>query len=238
MVLWMNNQDILKRKAAENAVEYIKSGMKIGFGTGSTFNHVLYVLADKIKSGAIKDIVGISSSDRTEQLAKELKIPTAALSKFPNLDITIDGADEVDEKLNLIKGGGAAHLREKIIAQASNNYIIIVDESKVVKHLGEKWAVPIEVIKMALDTELQYLKSIGAEVSQRLNSDGTPLITDEGNFILDANFGIIKNPKKLAKKLEKRAGIVEHGLFVNMAKVVVVATKDGIKVFRNNNTKN
>ena len=125
---------------------------------------------------------------------------------------------------------GAAHLREKIIAQASKQYVIIVDQSKISKFLGEKWAVPIEVSKMAIDVEAEFLKSLGAEVKQRLDIEGNPLITDEGNYILDANFGVIKNPKKLAKKLEKRAGIVEHGLFVKMADYVVVAREDGIEV--------
>jgi len=226
----MNAQEKLKRKSAERAVEFVKSGMVLGFGTGSTFNHVLNVLAERINSGDLKNIVGVSSSEKTEKLARELNIPTDTLANNPILDLTIDGADEVDEKLNLIKGGGASLLREKIIAQASKQYIIIVDESKVSKSLGEKWVVPIEVIKMAVDVETEFLKSFGAEVKPRLDIEGNSRITDEGNYILDANFGIIKNPKKLAKKLEKRAGIVEHGLFVKMADYVVVAKENGIEV--------
>lgn len=226
----MNAQDILKRKSAEKAVEFVKSGMVLGFGTGSTFNHVLHMLAEKLNSGELKNIVGVSSSEKTEKLANELNIPTDTLANNPSLDLTIDGADEVDEKLNLIKGGGAAHLREKIIAQASKQYVIIVDQSKISKSLGEKWAVPIEVSKMAIDVEAEYLKSLGAEVKQRLDREGNLLITDEGNYILDANFGVINNPKKLARKLEKRKGIVEHGLFIKMADYVVVAKKDGIEV--------
>ena len=226
----MNNKDILKRKSAEEAVKFVKSGMVLGFGTGSTFNHVLYVLAEKLKSNELKNIVGISSSEKTEMLAQELGIKTSTFSEFQKLDLTIDGADEVDEKLNLIKGGGAAHLREKVIAQASEQYIIIVDESKISKSLGEKWSVPIEVIKMAVEVETEFLKSIGAKVTQRKDSEGNLLITDEGNFILDADFGKIKNPKILSKKMEKRAGIVEHGLFIKMANYVVVAGKNGIKI--------
>ena len=226
----MNSQDILKRKAAEKAVEFIKSDMILGFGTGSTFNHVLNVLSEKLKSAELKNIVGVPSSERTQKLADELKIPTTTLSKNISLDLTIDGADEVDDKLNLIKGGGGAHLREKIIAQASKQYIIIVDESKISKSLGEKWTVPIEVIKMAFEVEIQFLKSIGAEVKPRIDSNGSLFVTDEDNYIVDANFGIIKNPKKLARKLERRAGIVEHGIFVNMADFVIVAGKSGIEV--------
>ena len=226
----MNNQEILKRKSAEKAVEFVKSGMVLGFGTGSTFKHVLSVLSEKLNSGELKNIVGVSSSEKTAKLANELNIPTDILANNPILDLTIDGADEVDKNLDLIKGGGAALLREKIIAQASKQYIIIVDESKVSKSLGEKWGVPVEVIKMASEVESKYLKSIGAEIKQRLNSEGNILITDEGNFILDANFGVIKNPKKIAKKLEKRAGIVEHGIFLKMADYVVVAKEGGIEV--------
>ncbi len=226
----MKNQDILKRKSAERAIECVKSGMVLGFGTGSTFNHVLHVLAEKLNSGELENIVGISSSEKTENLAVELMIRTDTLANNPVLDLTIDGADEVDNSLNLIKGGGAAHLREKVIAQASKQFVIIVDESKISKFLGEKWAIPVEVIKMALDVEINFLESQGAKVKQRLDSEGNVLITDEGNYILDANFGVIKNPKKIARKLEKRAGIVEHGLFVNMADYVVVAKEDGIEV--------
>lgn len=228
----MNNQDILKRKAADKAVEFIKSGMVLGFGTGSTFNHVLNVLSEKLKSGELNNIIGVPSSERTKQLADELNIPTTTLSQNPTLDLTIDGADEVDKKLNLIKGGGGAHLREKIIAQSSRKLIIIVDESKISKSLGEKWAVPIEVIKMAYEVELQFLRSLGAEVKPRLDSEGNLFITDEGNYIFDSNFGVIKNPKKLARKLEKRAGIVEHGIFVNMVDFVIVAKENGIEVLK------
>ena len=172
----MNSQEILKRKSAEKAVEFITSGMILGFGTGSTFNHVLYVLAEKLNSGELKNIVGVPSSEKTEKLARDLKIPITTLSNNSKLDLTIDGADEVDQKLNLIKGGGASHLREKIIAQASDKYLIIVDDSKISKSLGEKWAVPIEVIQMAIDLEKNYLKSIGAQVKIRLGRDGNPLI--------------------------------------------------------------
>jgi ribose 5-phosphate isomerase A len=226
----MTKQEILKRNAAEKAVEFIKSGMVLGFGTGSTFNYVLYLLSEKLKSGELKNILGVPSSEKTEKLAKELNIRTASLSDYTTLDLTIDGADEVDKKLNLIKGGGAAHLREKIIAQASKQYVIIVDESKISKVLGEKWAVPIEVIKMAVDVEREFLESMGAKVKLRLNQNNIPFITDEGNYILDANFGIISYPKKLARKLEKRAGIVEHGLFINMADYVVVAKSSNIEI--------
>ena len=225
--------ELLKRKAAEKAVEFIKSGMVLGFGTGSTFKHVLEMLAEKLESKEIENIIGIPTSEKTKVLAEKLNIPCGKLSDYPIIDLTIDGADEVDSKLNLIKGGGGALLREKIIAQASKKYIIIVDESKLSNYLGEKWSVPIEVIKIALEVETKYLQSLDAEVILRKNENGEPFITDEGNYILDTNFGAIKNPKKLDKKLNKRAGIAEHGLFINIVDQVISASDKGIKSLAN-----
>ncbi|MEN8194081.1 MAG: ribose 5-phosphate isomerase A, partial [Bacteroidota bacterium] len=206
-----------------------KSDMVLGLGTGSTFNFVLEILSEKVKSGEIKDVIGISTSTQTLELARKLNFPIGKFSDHPKIDLTIDGADEVDEKLNVIKGGGGALLHEKIIAQASKKVIIVVDQSKVSKYLGEKWAVPIEVIQKASVSESEYLKSIGASVELR-KTENNNFITDEGNYILDADFGVIKNPKKLAKKLNKRAGIVEHGLFVNMVDHVIVASDKDIQI--------
>jgi len=225
--------ELLKRRAAEKAVEFIKSGMVLGLGTGSTFKHVLDILAEKLESKEIENIIGIPTSEKTKVLAEKLNIQCGKLSDYPIIDLTIDGADEVDNKLNLIKGGGGALLREKIIAQASKKYIIIVDESKLSNYLGDKWSVPIEVIKIALEVEKKYLQSLGAEVILRKNEKGETFITDEGNYILDTNFGAIKNPKKLDKKLNKRAGIAEHGLFINIVDQVISASDKGIKSLAN-----
>ena len=225
--------ELLKRRAAEKAVEFIKSGMVLGLGTGSTFKHVLDILAEKLESKEIENIIGIPTSEKTKVLAEKLNIQCGKLSDYPIIDLTIDGADEVDNKLNLIKGGGGALLREKIIAQASKKYIIIVDESKLSNYLGDKWSVPIEVIKIALEVETKYLQSLGAEVILRKNEKGETFITDEGNYILDTNFGAIKNPKKLDKKLNKRAGIAEHGLFINIVDQVISASDKGIKSLAN-----
>lgn len=226
----LEKSEFLKRKAAEKAVEFIKSGMVLGFGTGSTFKYVLDILAEKIKSKEIENIIGIPTSNKTLELAQKLDIPCGKFSDHPIIDLTIDGADEVDSKLNLIKGGGGALLHEKIIAQASKKYIIIVDESKRSIYLGEKWHVPIEVVKMALEVETKYLQSLGARVVLRENDDGTPFVTDEGNYILDTNFGIMKSPKKIAKKLDRRAGIVGHGIFLGMTDRVISASKNGVQV--------
>ena len=221
--------ELLKRRAAEKAVEFIKSGMVLGLGTGSTFKHVLDILAEKLESKEIENIIGIPTSEKTKVLAEKLNIQCGKLSDYPIIDLTIDGADEVDNKLNLIKGGGGALLREKIIAQASKKYIIIVDESKLSNYLGDKWSVPIEVIKIALEVETKYLQSLGAEVILRKNEKGETFITDEGNYILDTNFGAIKNPKKLDKKLNKRAGIAEHGLFIGMVDQVIMASENSVR---------
>jgi ribose 5-phosphate isomerase A len=225
------NIDELKKMAAEQAVEYVESGMVVGLGTGSTTKFAILKIAELLKNGSLKNIVCIPTSIETERLAKELNIPLTDFSKNAKINITIDGADEVDENLNLIKGGGGALLREKIVAQATEREIIIVDESKLSKKLGEKWAVPIEVIKFAADLEKEFLESIGGSPVLRMRN-GVPFVTDEGNYILDTNFGIIENPETLAGKLNSRAGIVEHGLFIGLAEMVIAAKNDGIEVIK------
>ncbi len=218
-----------KKLAAEKAVDYIKSGMIIGLGTGSTTYFALLKISELLKSGGLINIKGIPSSTQTENQAKELNIPLTNLKENPVIDLTIDGADEIDADLNLIKGGGGALLREKIIAQASRKEIIIADDSKFSDKLGTKWAVPIEVIEFAVESEIKFLESIGSTVKPRI-SDNTIFKTDEGNVILDADFGTINSPVELALKLERRAGIVEHGLFINLADIVIIAGKEGIRV--------
>lgn len=234
------DQTKLKKLAAERAVDEVHSGMILGLGTGSTFNFVLEKLAEKIKTNKLNNIIGIPSSQETKKRAEQFGITLSNLVEHPVIDLTIDGADEVavgnpecrqsrDEgshNINLIKGGGGALLHEKILAQASKKYVIVIDESKLSKSLGEKFSVPIEVIKMAVNVEKKYLESIGAIVSIRKNLDGTNFITDENNFILDANFGVIKNLNTLIELLDKRAGIVEHGLFINLTGKLICAMKN------------
>ena len=225
----MKKHDELKQEAAHRAVEFIDSGMVVGLGTGSTTAFAVMRIGERLKSGDLKNIVGIPTSIRTEKLATELRIPLCGLDDQPVIDITIDGADEVDPVLNLIKGGGGALLREKVVAQASRQNIIIVDESKLSPHLGTRWALPVEVIPFAAKTEENFLKSQGATVSLRLDDLGRPYHTDQNNFILDANFGEIEDPESLAARLNERAGIVEHGLFLSLASDVIVAAKNGIR---------
>ena len=225
----MKKHDELKQEAAHRAVEFIDSGMVVGLGTGSTTAFAVMRIGERLKSGDLKNIVGIPTSIRTEKLATELRIPLCGLDDQPVIDITIDGADEVDPVLNLIKGGGGALLREKVVAQASRQNIIIVDESKLSPRLGTRWALPIEVIPFAAKSAENFLKSQGATVSLRLDDLGRPYHTDQNNFILDANFGEIEDPESLAARLNERAGIVEHGLFLSLASDVIVAAEANIR---------
>ncbi len=220
----MENTEKLKYDAAIEAVKFIKSDMIIGLGTGSTANYAIKIIAEKIKDGSLTNIKGIPSSKGSEQLAKELNIPLTTIDENPIIDVTLDGADEVDQNLNIIKGGGGALLREKILAQASKKEIIMIDVEKLSDHLGQKWVLPVEVIPFALGSEKLFIESLGASVTLRVKNE-KPFITDEGNNILDCNFGVIKKPKDLAAKLNNRAGIVEHGLFINLCHTLVVGTE-------------
>ena len=224
----MTPQDKLKQKAAVFAAGFVESGMVVGLGTGSTTQFALERLGELIRSGRLRDIVGIPSSVRTENAAREFGIPLTDFETHSVIDVTIDGADEVDPELNLIKGGGGALLREKVLAQATRRNIIIVDESKLAPRLGTKWALPVEVIPFARAAEERFLKSMGAGVSLRMK-DSQPVVTDQGNFLLDANFGSMTNPQAISERLNGRAGIVEHGLFLGLAHDVIVAGRDGIR---------
>jgi len=228
-------QDELKKKAAIQAVDLIESGMVLGLGTGSTAKFAVERIAERIQAGDLQNIIGIPSSDRTEKLARRLNIPLTDLETHPEIDLTIDGADEVDPDLNLIKGGGGALLREKIIAQASRINIIIVDESKLSPQLGTKWALPIEVVPFARKTEQLFLGSIGGLVTLRLDENNAPFLTNQQNFILDSHFGRISDPDGLVSRLNDRAGIVEHGLFLGLATDVIVAGREDIRHLRRNN---
>lgn len=224
----MKEQETYKKTAAEKAVELIKDSMIVGLGTGSTAKFAIQKLAQLYKNGSLKDIKGIPSSRETEKLARHLGIPLTDFSQVTAIDVTIDGADEVDRELNLIKGGGGALLREKILIQASKRVIIIIDESKLSKNIGENWPVPIEVLPFGWQNEARYLESLQAQTELRLISPDEIYLTDQKNFIIDANFGVIHDPKDLDTKLQQRAGIIEHGLFVNMASEIMIGGKKGV----------
>lgn len=229
----MTGQDELKQLAAAAAVDRLQSGMVVGLGTGSTTRFALERIAELMRAGRLERIIAIPSSIQTETAARELGIPLTDFEAHAVIDITIDGADEVDPQLNLIKGGGGALLREKVLAQASRRNIIIVDASKLSERLGTRWALPVEVVPFARAAEERFLASLGAAVALRTRN-GSPVLTDQGNLLLDARFGPIMDPARLAGQLSGRAGIVEHGLFVGLAHEVFVAGADGIRRLQRN----
>lgn len=224
-----NKQQSLKQQAAEYAVQFVESGMVVGLGTGSTAILAVRHLAKLLDAGTLTNIVGVPTSLRIEEAARELGIPLTTLEEQPMVDLTIDGADEVDPVLDVIKGGGGALLREKIVAQATKRQIIIVDESKPSPALGTKWAVPIEVIPFGWGSQRAFLESISKRVTLRQTDDGERFKTDHGNLILDCDFGPIENTAALADKLNHRTGIVEHGLFLNLVTDVIIAGEKGIE---------
>ncbi|MFZ0614749.1 MAG: ribose-5-phosphate isomerase RpiA [Desulfobacterales bacterium] len=222
----------LKRRAAEAAVEQVRSGMVLGLGSGTTVAYALQRIAELLGSGKIVDVCGVPSSMQTENSARHLGIPLTGLDRHPILDLTIDGADEVDPHLNMIKGGGGALLREKVLAQASRRTLYIVDASKLSARLGSHWPLPIEVIHFAVAAIENYLTSIGARVERRQGADKKAFRTDQDNLILDAHFGPIENAPELAARLSDRAGIVAHGLFLQLADEVIVADGDSVRHLR------
>lgn len=223
------DSDTLKRQAAEYAVQFLSSGMIIGLGHGSTAIWAVRRIAEYLKEGILQDIWGIPCSTHITQEAERLGIPLTTLDNHPVVDVTIDGADEVTTDLNLIKGGGGALLREKIVAQASRREIIVVDETKVSSVLGSKWAVPVEVVPFGVQSQIRYLQDLGGRVTLRKALSGSPFVTDQSNYILDCDFGSIEYPAALASKLKTRAGIVEHGLFIGLATDVIIASSNGIR---------
>ncbi len=218
----------LKRQAAWHAVQFVEPDMVVGLGGGSTAMFAVRRIAQLLREGQLQDILGIPCSRSVKKEAQRLGIPLTTLEDNPAVDLTIDGADEVDPALDLIKGGGGALLREKIVAQATLREIIVVDDSKLSPVLGTHWAVPVEVTPFGWSSHLAYLESLGGSVTLRQTSDATPFITDQGNLILDSAFGPISEPRRLAAKLNERAGVVEHGLFLGLATDVIVASDQGI----------
>ncbi|RRR67040.1 MAG: ribose-5-phosphate isomerase RpiA [Candidatus Viridilinea halotolerans] len=223
------SRDELKRQAAEAAVALIEPGMVVGLGFGSTAAFALQHLAALLQSGQLRDIVGVPCAAWTETEARRLGVPLATLDTCATVDLTIDGADEVDPQLDLIKGGGGALLREKMVAQATTRQVIVVDEAKLSPALGTNFALPVEVVTFSVEATARFLRNLGAEVTLRCNAAGAYFVTDQGNYILDCAFGPISDPAQLAATLQSRAGIVEHGLFLNMTKDLFVAGADGVR---------
>ena len=221
----------LKKQAGEFAVNFIQSGMIVGLGEGSTAIWAIRKIAQELQNGTLQNILGIPCSKNVERIARALGIPLTTLDAHPVIDLTIDGADEVDPQFNLIKGGGGALLREKIVAQATRREVIVVDENKLSKLLGTVWAVPIEVLPFGWPSQRRFLESLGGTVSVR-QRDNADYLTDQGNLILDTRFGPIADPTKLAAQLSERAGIVEHGLFIGLTRDLIVASVEGVKHLR------
>jgi ribose 5-phosphate isomerase A len=203
--------------------------MRVGLGTGSTAIFATRRIAQLQHEGKLNGVVGFATSRATADEARRLGISLMSDDLPHELDITIDGADEVAPDLNVIKGGGGALLREKIVAQASRRFVVVVDETKWSEKLGEKHAVPIEVLRFGWRSQLRFLEEIGAEANVRAASDGSAYQTDSGNMIIDCDFGRIEDVRGLAAILSGRAGIVEHGLFVDLATDVVIAGIDGVR---------
>jgi len=203
--------------------------MRVGLGTGSTAIHATRRIAELLATGELRDIAAFATSRATDEAARALGVPMLDDDLPTDLDLTIDGADEVDPQLDLIKGGGGALLREKIVAQASGRVIIVVDATKPSPRLGTRWAVPVEVLDFAWRSQARYLESLGASWTVRTAADGSRFTTDSGNMILDCAFGPIADAADLAGELAGRAGIVEHGLFIGLATDLIVAAEDGIR---------
>ncbi|MBI3159916.1 MAG: ribose-5-phosphate isomerase RpiA [Chloroflexi bacterium] len=220
-----------KRRAADHAAGFVQPGMVVGLGVGSTANHALNRIAARCAAGELPGLLAVPCSLSVERAALEAGIPLTTLEEHPILDVTIDGADEADPRLNLIKGGGGALLREKIVAQASRRQVIVVDESKLSQVLGTHWPVPVEVLPFGWGVQSAFLESLGAEVRLRRNPDGATFTSDQGNFILDAGFGPITDPPALAARLDARAGILAHGLFLGLATDLIVAGPSGLRHF-------
>lgn len=218
----------LKYLAAVGAVDAVQSGMIVGLGSGSTATFMIQEIGDRLRDGRLNNIVGLPTSEQSARQARSLDIPLATLEEQPVIDLTIDGADEIDPNLDVIKGLGGYLLREKIIASVSKRMIIIADQSKLVSRLGTQAPLPVEVIPFGRRPVVQFLRSLGSKPVIR-QDEGQTFITDEGNLILDCWFEEIEDPFRLGQTIIAQPGIVEHGFFLNMATEAIVATDKGIE---------
>lgn len=227
--------DNQKQAAARAALAHVEDGMKLGIGTGSTAEEFVKLLAERVAGGL--NVIGVPTSERTAALATKLNVPLSTLDEVPHLDLTIDGADELDAKLSLIKGGGGALLREKIVATASDRMIVIADASKVVTTLGA-FALPLEVTPFGAASTVRRIEDVAkacgcaGAIKRRGDSYGEPFFTDSGNFIFDCAFGKIPDPASLARELNLIAGVVETGLFINIATFALVGTDKGVDIIK------
>ena len=222
--------DSFRLKAAAAAVAEVRPGMKLGLGSGRTAEHFVRLLGEKVRAGL--EVIGVPTSERTAELARELGIPLATLDEVPALDLDVDGADEIDPELRLIKGGGGALLREKIVATASKRMLVLGDPSKTVKTLGA-FPLPIEVVPFGLAATRRAIdravdKLLLSPQMKLRQANGNTFVTDGGHYILDASFGRIPDPEALARALEATPGVVDHGLFLGLATAAIIGRSDGV----------
>jgi len=227
--------DDLKVQAARAAIDLVKPGMKLGLGTGSTAYHFVEAVGELVRNGL--EIICVPTSEATRAHAEKLRIPLSSLDETPQLDLTVDGADELDDRLRLIKGGGGALLREKIVATASDRMVVIADDSKVSEMLG-RHPLPVEVVRFGLRATMRLIEALSAEagcegdIRLRPGQGDLPFITDQGNLIVDCAFHKIPEPEVLAFALKRVPGVVEHGLFLGLADLAIVAGENGVKTLR------
>jgi ribose 5-phosphate isomerase A len=227
--------DELKESAARAALDLVTDGMRLGLGTGSTAARFVAALGEQVAKGL--NVICVPTSEATRVQAEQLGIPLTTLDETPQLDLTVDGADEIDDQLRLIKGGGGALLREKIVATASDQMVVIADDSKLVRTLGA-FPLPVEVVRFGFAATRRMVEAMAAQagcegpIAQRLGKGGEPFLTDQGNFILDCAFGRIPEPEVLAFALKRVPGVVEHGLFLGVADMAIVATDSGVQLLQ------
>jgi len=220
----------LKELSARHALTYVRNDMVLGLGTGSTNAYFIELLGEQLRTGALTGIVGVPTSEGTADRAHGLGIPLATLADHARLDLVVDGADEVDNDLNLIKGLGRALLREKIVEIHADRFVVVVDESKMVQRLG-RGPFPVDIVTFGFEAQLRWLNTLGCRAELRLEKDGSPVITDDGNYMALCWFPEgIADPYALARELAYRPGIAEHGLFLGMATDVIIAGTEGIRV--------
>jgi len=228
----MSWREDAKRRAASEAARYIEDGFVVGLGSGSTAAYAIREIGRRVREERLR-VLGVPTSYSTFLLAVKSGIPITTLNEHPTLDLDIDGADQIDSRLNLIKGMGGALTREKIVAASSKKFIVVADETKLTSSLGEGQPIPVEILPFALPLVIERIRRIGGRPNLRERKDGSgPYITDNGNFILDVDFGAVNEPAKLEMRLKGIPGVIETGLFLGMAQEAIIGTKDGIKVIR------
>jgi ribose 5-phosphate isomerase A len=225
-------RETAKKRAAAEAVKLVKDGFVLGLGAGTTTAYAVREIGRRIKEEHIR-VLGVPSSNQTSQLARSCGIPLTTLDEHPSLDLDIDGADQIDRDLNLIKGMGGALAKEKIVASASKAFVIVADETKLTDVLGRNQPLPVEVLPFALPLVSSKMKRLGGQPVLKMSKDESgPFVTDNGNYILNVDFGVMENPRQLSTTLKSILGVIETGLFLGMVDAVYIGTKTGVKMLQ------